>query len=650
MFFSGFSIRGALARRWGRSCFRKFRRYSFFSTPGQAESALPNRYSFFLKTLNYYIPETVIEEVRARADIVKIILDHVVIKKSGQNYKGLCPFHPEKTPSFVVSPAKQIYHCFGCSAGGNVFKFLMETEGIGFTEAVKKLASRYHVALPDTPGKRPPTAADGERESLFRLHAAAADYFVSRLHHPARGKEARQYLRARAFDDATIEKYQLGWAPPGWRELLTHFEEAGTASRDQLEKAGLVKRGGTNQDAFYDRFRGRIIFPLKDAQGRIIGFAGRTLTENDKEPKYLNSPETPLYVKGHHLFGLDGAKPDIRKANRVLIVEGYFDRLRAAQAGIHHVVATSGTALTPRQVALLKNHTLNVVLVFDADAAGESAAERGFDLLLDQGMNVGIVALPEGHDPDSFIREHGTPAFLEQVDHAEPYVEYFIRKTAACGDTGKPAGRVEIANRVLPLLCKIKNSVARAEAVRLLSEQLGTDDHALLAELKKAVKKEKTFIRQPESKLTKPDTPEEHYLIHLLLAGGETAAVIRRQVPLEAFQDENLRHIAGLFYTMMEEGRPVAVDRVLDQTAVPEVRTLLTRIGLSPLEFDDAGKAAADCIQKIKRRNLETRIKELKKERNEAEKAGQTERSRQLHQLVRDMQTSLSRDEVSAAV
>ncbi|MFQ5671636.1 MAG: DNA primase [Nitrospinales bacterium] len=600
--------------------------------------------------MEYYIPETVIEEIRVRADIVKIILDHVVIKKSGQNYKGLCPFHPEKTPSFVVSPAKQIYHCFGCSAGGNVFKFLMETEGITFIEAVKKLAARCHVVLPDAPGKRRNPAVAGEREALFRLHTEAADYFVSLLRHPAKGKEAREYLRARAFDDATIEKYQLGWAPPGWRELLTHFEQAGKTSRAQLEKAGLVKRGNTNQDAFYDRFRGRIIFPLKDAQGRIIGFAGRVLAENDKEPKYLNSPETSLYVKGHHLFGLDRAKADIRRANRALIVEGYFDQLRAAQAGIHHVVATSGTALTPRQAALLKNHTLNVVLVFDADAAGQSAAERGFDLLLDQGMDVGIVALPEGHDPDSFLREHGAPAFLRLVDNAEPYVEYFIRKAADDGDTGKPSGRIEIANRVLPLLCKIKNSVARAEALRLLSEQLGTDDRALLAELKKAVKKEKPFIRQPESKPTKLDTPEEHYLIHLLLSGGETAEAIRRQIPLEAFQNERLRYIAGLFYTMMDEGAPARVDRALDQIAAPEVRTLLTQISLSPLQFDNADKAAADCIRKIKRRNLEIKIRELKKERNEAEKTGQTERSRQLHQLVRDMQTSLDRDEAGAAV
>ncbi|MEC7640663.1 MAG: DNA primase [Nitrospinota bacterium] len=597
--------------------------------------------------MKHHIPESIIGEIRTRADIVEIISDHVLIKKSGQNYKGLCPFHPENTPSFVVSPTKQIYHCFGCSAGGNVFKFLMETEGFSFLEVIKKLAARYNVSLPATDHATPHGA--GEREFLLQLNLAASKFFCFQLHHPAKGWKARQYLSARSFNEETIRKYQLGWAPPGWRELLTYFESQKKSSRRRLEKAGLVKQGGLDSTSFYDRFRGRIIFPLKDPQGGIIGFAGRTLLEDKKEAKYLNSPETPLYVKGNNLFGLDQAKTAIRRQNQVLIMEGYFDQMRAAQSGISHAVATGGTALTTKQAALLKNHTLNAILVFDSDAAGHSAAERGFDLLLEQGMNVRVTTLPEGHDPDSYIREQGAKIFSQLVQDAESYVEYFIRKTVAAGNIEKTSGRIEVANRILPMIGKIRNSIARTEALRLLSEQLGTEDKDLLAELRKAVEKNKIFIREPESKPLKRSNPDEYYLLHLLLSGDKPARIIRKQISLEELQDEHLRHITGLLYAMLDTGESVRVDRALDQTDQPEVKTLLTQIGLSLVEFDDFEKAAADCIHKIKLRNLKAKIKDLKQQRNDAEKAGQTERSRELHQLVREMQTSLNQDEVRAA-
>lgn len=603
----------------------------------------------------HYIPEAIIDEIRTRTDIVEVISDHVLIKKSGQSHKGLCPFHPEKTPSFTVSPNRQIYHCFGCGAGGNVFKFLMEKEGISFVEAVKKLAGRCHVTLPQpAPNRNRPGEKNmsGERETLFRLNAAAADYFASSLRHQVKGKQAREYLQSRSFDGETISKYQLGWAPPAWRELLAHFETKGKTSRTQLEKAGLVKKkeDSADGDVYYDRFRGRIIFPLKNIQGNIVGFAGRIIIENEKEPKYLNSPETLLYKKGDQLFGLHTAKEAIRKEDRVLIVEGYFDQIRASQMGIRNVVATSGTALTPKQVALLKNHTRNAVLVFDADLAGQSAAHRGFDLFLEQGMNVNVVALPEGHDPDSYLHEHGREAFLGLVESAKPYVEYFIWKTIASGNVDTTSGRMEVVNNVLPLLCKIKSPVERSERVKLLAEQLGIEDKALLAELKKAVETKKPYLREPESTPKTLDNAEEYYLLHLLLAEGNWAGEIRKQIPLEAFQDKMFRDIAELFYTMIDADQPVRIDRALDRTNQPETKSLLTKIGLSPLAFDDLDQAAADCMEKIKFRNIKAKIKTIRKERNEAEKAGQTERSRQLHKLVREMQTSLDRDEARIAL
>lgn len=604
--------------------------------------------------MKQYIPETTIEEIRTRIDIVEIVSDHVLIKKHGKYYKGLCPFHPEKTPSFTVTPDKGIYHCFGCGAGGNAFAFLMETEGISFVEAVKKLAARCHVSIPE-PASRGSSAnssgISGEREALRRLNALAADYFASVLRDPAKGKPAREYLRSRAFDEDVIAKYQLGWAPPAWRELLTYFEARKKIHRTQLEKAGLIKRkeNSANGDTYYDRFRGRVIFPLKDARGNVAGFAGRIIVDTE-EPKYLNSPETLLYKKGEMLFGLHQAKESIRRNDRVLIVEGYFDQIRADQFEVRNVVATGGTAMTPKQVALLRNHTKNVVLVFDADLAGEAAAKKGYDLLLEQNMNVEVISLPGGHDPDSFLREHGREAFLRLLDNAHSFMEYFIRKSIQTVNIDRAAGKLEVVNRVLPLLVKVKGSVERTEGVKFLAEQLRIEDQALLADLKKAVEENKSFTRESVSKERPRSYPEEFYLIHLLLSGETVAREIRARMAPDEFDDEAFRGVAELVYAMMDEACPLQIDRALDRTDNPEIRAALARIGSSPLAFDDWRKAVSDCVRKIKERNLRAKIQELRKQRNKADREGQTQVSRRLHELVREMQATLNQDEISATL
>lgn len=598
------------------------------------------------------IPESIIEDIRNRADIVEVVGEHVVIKKNGQSYKGLCPFHAEKTPSFMVNPAKRIYHCFGCHAGGNVFKFLMETESISFVDAVKKLAYRYHVSIPEASVKVSRSAEDIERETLLNLNRQVAQYFTALLQDEVKGKAGRAYIRSRAFSDATVTKHQLGWAAPEWRDLLGYFENKGIASRSLLEKAGLVKskeKSLDEKEVCYDRFRGRVIFPLKDVHGNIIAFAGRLIAESANEPKYLNSPETTLYKKGQQLFGLHTAKEAIRREDQVLIVEGYFDQIRADEAGIRNTVATCGTALTPKQVSLLKNHTRHVVLVFDADLAGQSATERGFDLFLDQGMSVRVIALPEGHDPDSYIRSRGRDAFLELVETASLFVEYSIRKAVSAGNTRTVAGRLEIVNHILPLLSKTKNTVERTEGIKLLSEELKIEDRAILTELKKAIEKNKPFAQEVESKVIKAINSEEYYLLHILLSGDSAAQIIRDQVPPEMFGNEVVRQIAKLLYSAIDQGQPLRIDRLLDQTDNPEIRTLLTKTGSSPMTFENLEQAATECIRKIKARSLETKISDLKKERNEAERAGQVERSRQLHKQVREMQASLGLGEMRVA-
>ena len=584
-----------------------------------------------------HIPEHIIEEIRNRSDILEVVSEFVLLKKSGKNHKGLCPFHSEKTPSFTVSTEKQIYHCFGCGTGGNVFKFLMEKEDLSFVDAVRKLAQRYQVSLPDTsrPGD---SARHNEREALWNLNKITAEYFSSNLRHPKLGKQARDYLESRGFDAALTEKYQIGWALPEWRGLLDYLMKKGNVSRPHLEKFGLIsKKDG--QDTYYDRFRGRIIFPIKDLHGNIIAFGGRVVAQ--EEPKYLNSPETPVYKKGLHLFGLNLARESIRRENRVLIVEGYFDQMRAWQNGIQNVVATCGTALTPGQVGLMKSHSRNAVLVFDADAAGQTAAERGYEVLLDQGMAVQVATLPPGHDPDSFILEQGRERFLEQIQQAQPFIHYFVEKTKRSVDVKTAAGKLEAVNRILPWLAKVQSSVERSECVRHVAETLGIEDRALLEELKKSLAQNKPRVILPEPAKRTAHSPEL-YLIHLMLADSTAAQEIRRQVTPEEFKDPWYQETARLFYSQIDESLPIRIDRLLDLTTQPEIKSVLTRIGLAPLAFDNIDRAVRDCITEIKKSSLEEKINELRKQRNAAQQAGQTDRSRELHEIMRKMQFSSS--------
>ncbi len=577
-----------------------------------------------------------------RAEIVEVVSEFVLLKKSGKNHKGLCPFHSEKTPSFTVSPDKQIYHCFGCGAGGNVFKFLMEIEEISFVEAVKKLAERTHVDIPTSVRHGMDRAPTGERETLLKANQCAADYFISLLKDDETGQEARDYLKSRQFDGESVARYQIGWSSPAWRDLLIRLEKKSRIPRKELEKAGLVikKEGGSEND-YYDRFRGRLIIPLKDMHGNIIGFAGRVLKEGN--PKYLNSPETLLYKKGSQLFGLDGARESIRKRDQVILVEGYFDRVRASQYGIKNVVATCGTALTPAQVSLLKNHTLNAVMVFDPDPAGQAATERGFELLLEQGMSVKTVTLPEGQDPDSFILSRGSEAFLQQVENAQLFIESYIQKTIQKGDILTPQGRTQVVNRVLPMLSKIKNNVERSEWVKRLSELAGVEDKALLAELNKALNQKRPMVRQtPAASGQDGKQNPELYLVQVMFSDKNLAEEIRDQVDPEEFQDPGLRRIVEAAYGLQKEGRTVEASQLLDRIEHPEAREILTRISLRPISFENASRTATDCIREIKKRRIESRKIELKKQRNEAIQSGQLERGRELENQIREIQLSLT--------
>ncbi len=586
--------------------------------------------------MNHHIPDHLIEEIRSRNDILDTISANILLKKSGQNYKGLCPFHSEKTPSFVVSPEKQIYHCFGCGAGGNIFKFIMEMEDLSFLDAIKTLAAKCGVTLPAfKPGQT--NAKSNERDVLLNINQKAQSYFILSLMSKG-GEQAREYLNSRGLNDKKLlADYSIGWATSGWTDTLHQLQNQEKFSKNDLSRAGLIKqKEGAGKNNFYDRFRGRIIFPLQDIHGNLIAFAGRVIGES--EPKYLNSPETPLYIKGRHLFGFNRAKEAIRKQNKALIVEGYFDQMRAHQNGIRNTVATCGTALTLEQANLLKNHTKRATLIFDSDSAGQAATKKGFEVLLKQGMSVDVLSLPSGHDPDSFIYQFGPEKFLEKLKNAKPFVETFIDDIIADGDLTTPMGKVAVVNQVLPILMNVKNTIERTEWISILTERAKIEDQALLNELKNAIKQDKTIVSDPLQKDGHQNKKNvELYLVRLMFSDKELALKIKEKVKIEDFIDPDLRLIVGSCYRLLAEGCELKVDFIMNQIDEPNIRNLLSEIGVTSIPFDNPKQTVRDCINAINKKAHAQQVEELKIQRNAALVAGESERSQKIQNKLEEL-------------
>lgn len=424
------------------------------------------------------IPEEKISEVRQAADIVDIVSESVTLKKAGKNLLGLCPFHSEKTPSFTVSPDKQIFHCFGCGTGGNVFSFLMKHQGLTFPEAVRSLAGRYGIDLPQpeaTPGQR---RAMSERERMLAVNREAMAFFRQCLAREGPGRKAREYLSRRGISAETVERFDLGYAPPGWDNLLRHLHSRQT-SPILAEQAGLAV-ARRDRPGHYDRFRDRIVFPIRDANGRVVGFGGRVM--GDGMPKYLNSPETPVYNKGRLLYGLDRAKAACRRERQVFVVEGYFDAIALCQAGVENAVATLGTALTADHVRLLKGYVGRVALVFDSDAAGVKAAERSLPLFDEAGLDASVLVLPQGEDPDTYVRRHGRHGFEQSAQQTLGIIP-FLTTSAVSRHGLSVEGKVRVVEEMLPRLAAVTNAMSRSLHVRDLAERLGIDEGALLARI-----------------------------------------------------------------------------------------------------------------------------------------------------------------------
>ncbi len=460
-----------------------------------------------------------VDEVRTAADIVKVVGDYVKLRKAGANYMGLCPFHQEKTPSFAVHPTKQIFHCFGCGVGGDVFKFVMLLENLTFPEALRRVAEKAGVTLSETIHDETFDASARERTALHKIHEAAAKYFASQLAGTVEGRAARAYLADRGLSDEVVGRFRLGYALSDGQGLTRWLRDSGFEF-EALEKSGLVLRDNEGKRHF-DRFRRRVIFPISNESGKVVAFGGRAL--GDDQPKYLNSPETPIYTKGRVLYHLDRAGSAIRKLDYAILVEGYMDCIAVASSGIENVVATCGTSLTESQTRLLARYSRRVVVNYDPDSAGVAATERSLNLLLEEGFEAKVLALPGGLDPDSFIRRQGAALYRERLAAAPTYLDYLTERAAAQHDVSRPEGKIAAANAVMPYLVRVPNPMLRAELANRLAERLRVDERLLRDELKRAAGAGRREVGvQPEVAAVK-SIPAERHLLRAFIESEELA-------------------------------------------------------------------------------------------------------------------------------
>jgi DNA primase len=421
------------------------------------------------------IPEEKIAEVRERAGIVEVISDYMSLKKSGANFQGLCPFHGEKTPSFNVNPARGIFHCFGCGVGGNAVTFVMKMEGLSFPEAVKLLAKRVGVEIEDRPLSVTELRRKDEKEQQLGIVALAAGYYANILAHEPAGEDGRRYLAGRGIDSSLFTAYRLGYAAESWDGLASFLKQRGVAL-EQVEKLGLIKRKSSGS-GYFDLFRNRLIFTIANVYGQPIGFGGRVL--DNSLPKYINSPESPIYVKSEVLFGADLAKQAMRELRAAVIVEGYFDHLAIYRAGIKNVVATCGTALTRGHLQVIRRYADKVYLLFDGDSAGGKATVRAMELILAEQMPCFVIELPPNEDPDSFLAKHSAAQFTELLDRSRPALDYYLRQLVAEEDTGNVAGKKAVADRFRVMLQKVADPVERDLYSRELARVLAVDIRTL---------------------------------------------------------------------------------------------------------------------------------------------------------------------------
>lgn len=591
------------------------------------------------------IPQELIDQIRERLDITEVVSSYLTLTKAGQNLKGLCPFHAEKTPSFTVSPARQIFHCFGCGVGGNVFTFMMKMEGTDFPETVRELGRRAGIAVPVLEKTEKGLSGQDQARSRARLeelNEAAAAWFHGNLLHPQLGQEPYAYLSGRGIGRETIETFRLGWAPPAWDGLIKSLTGQGYAPAE-LAQAGLTvakERAGRTGDASgcYDRFRARVMIPIVDLHRHVIAFGGRCL--GDETPKYLNSPETPLFSKGRSLYGLERARETASRANSLIIVEGYFDAISLHQAGVRNVAATLGTAFTPDHVRTIRRFVQNVVLLFDPDPAGVRAALRTLELFVDSGIAVRVMSLPRGEDPDVFIRTQGTDAFLRMQERAPSLLDFAVEHSLESAVSGTIEDRIRSVDEILRILQKTSHRLEKEECLKRVAERLGINQQRLIErypelrakDRKKADPKDPGFSGE-----SRPRGSEEYDLVHLLLHGLLSLAQVRALDP-EAFTVPACRRILEIGLRHLDPDGRVLLRPTLDEAlADPQCGSLAAELSLSERHYDDVPQHVQGCLARLERKRDELALGELIVRLRRAEQEGRADEVHRLNAEVNEL-------------
>jgi len=575
------------------------------------------------------IPDEIIAQVTDRCDIVELISSYVPLKKAGRNFKGHCPFHNEKTPSFIVNPDKQIFHCFGCDEGGNAIGFVMKHDHLTFPEAVRMLAQSVNVIVPETGGRDQQTS--NLRQQIFDVNLVAAQFFHKKLlsDKDVKAKHAREYLKARRLDLRTVEQFQMGYAPDSWDGLINYLRSEGV-NLSIMEKSGLIV-ARENKQGYYDRFRNRIMYPIFDTQGHCRAFGARSLENDDGKgisAKYINSPETPVYTKGQHFYGFHLAKQAIGRDDSVIIVEGYMDCIMPVQAGVKNIVASLGTALTAEQIRLIRRYTKNVVLLFDMDQAGESAMMRSCDTLIEEGMNVRVANLDEGHDPDSFIRKFGVDDFRHRIEQAQTLFDYKLGVLTGRYDVTAIEGKARISGEMLQTIDKFDNDILKAEYTKRLAQELSVPERALSSELNKI--RQMTGDRKVFGKIPEPRTSVkeqirvvESDILRLLLEERSFVEATKKEIDPSDFKDARIRQVISKIFDLCDQGKEINSAALINSFEDQEMQKMIVRImAKEGLSAGDKKRMHSDYINRMKKDRIKLQMKELQNEIGEAEREG----------------------------
>lgn len=579
--------------------------------------------------------ERIIDEVQSLNDIVEVISGFLPLKRSGRTFKALCPFHPEKTPSFTVHPEKQIFHCFGCGVGGNVFSFLMKYESLTFPEALRNLAERVHFVLPEP--ARGTTAPVSDSEALYEVYRLAWEYYSASLKDPEKGALGRKYLAGRGFGPEILKEFPLGWATGEWRGLFDFLGRRGLGN-EILYRSGLIQRSREGNP--YDLFRNRLMFPIHNLQGKVVAFGGRVL-ENET-PKYLNSPESSIFRKRKELFGLHLAKRHISQdESRLLVVEGYFDFLQVYLSGFRNVVATLGTALTEDHVRILKRFVEEVVVVYDGDRAGEAASLRSIEVFLEGEMNAKVAALPAGKDPDNFIQEAGPEGFKKLLSEADDFFDFKWKSLTRRINPSDSTGLVRISNDFLETFTRIKNSLVLDRYLKRLAFLLRVEESSLrkrLSDLREKRRDRTSLTSSSSVKSSSFQFPEEVTVVALLLeepslfdkAGALSQGDFKHPGACEAFQILKECH---------DSGTNVAHSRALNRLGDESIKSFVSSFCLVEMKPEEREKAFLDCVRKMKDKRKNEKLERLRQAISQAEGGGQKEK---LSQLLNEYRTLLA--------